>query len=560
VFRSKRHRQATRVASAVLAGLGALATGVYGNASQAASSVKIGVPAYFWPGGYWDRVVAGSADVSLAVVNIATGPGAAKNTAFVTQFAAARAAGIRLVGYVDTTYGARSATSVKADIANYKSWYGITSIFFDETPWSCDSTAYYVDLSSVVHANGGTNILNPGGSSLECWAPIGDMIVNFEGSGTTYDSWAPDEWTNQYPASKFWHIVYGTLGPQVGETVSKTKARNAATVFITDDIMPNPFDRMPDPTVWAPTLKAIGPVAVAVTTATTPGAATPAATAAPVAATVPAPVITFEAIATTTTEAPTTTVAPTLAPTVPPTVATTVPPTSPPATAAPATAPKATAAPATTPKATTPAVVATPAKAATAIPTPAAPAVAAPSPAAPAATPVPNNPATVFGAAPTGGGVEIVNASDPTKPDSPAADPGKTDAAKTDAAKNDPAKTDAAKSDSLKAEPTKSDAPAAGSTASSASTSATVSGASNGGAPASTLPNSLALKTSETGKSVKPAVNAKAKKSTKAPTKQIAKAPSKTIAKAGPKLPIAKAPTNVAAKPVAARPIAAANR
>ena len=79
MFRNKRHRQATRVASAVLAGLGALATGVYGNASEAASSVKIGVPAYFWPGGNWDRVVAGSTDVSLAVVNIATGPGAVGN-------------------------------------------------------------------------------------------------------------------------------------------------------------------------------------------------------------------------------------------------------------------------------------------------------------------------------------------------------------------------------------------------------------------------------------------------------------------------------------------------
>jgi Spherulation-specific family 4 len=535
VFRSKRHRQATRVASAVLAGLGALATGVYGNASQAASSVKIGVPAYFWPGGYWDRVVAGSADISLAVVNIATGPGAAKNTAFATQFAAARNAGIKLVGYVDTTYGARSAASVKTDIANYKSWYGITSIFFDETPWSCDNTAYYADLSAVVHANGGTNIMNPGGSSLSCWGPIGDMIVNFEGSGATYESWAPDEWTNQYPASKFWHIVYGTLGPQVAETVSKTKARNAATVFITDDIMPNPFDRMPDPTVWAPTLKAIGPVAVAVTTATTPGA-TPAATAAPVAATVPAPVITFEAIATTTTEPPTTVAPTTLAPT------TTVAPTTPPTTVAPTTSP--TVAQTAAPRATAPAVTAAPAlaKAATATPTPAAPApaqAAAPSPAAPAAAPVANNPATVYGAAPTGGGVEIVNASDPAKPDSSAADSPKTDAAKPEP---------------VKAEPVKSEAPAG-----SVSTSATVSGAAKASAPTTTLPNSLALKTPETGKSNKPVVKAKpGKKPAKVPAKPVAKAPSKIIAKAGPKVPIAKAPaTNIAAKPVAARPVAA---
>jgi Spherulation-specific family 4 len=546
VFRSKRHRRATRVASAVLAGLGALATGVYGNASGATAltSVKIGVPAYFWPGGYWDKVVAGSADISFAVANIATGPGAAKNTAFVTQFAAARAAGIKLYGYVDTTYGARSAAAIKTDIANYKAWYGITNIFFDETPWACDNTAYYVDLQSVVHANGGTGILNPGGSSLECWAPVGDIIVNFEGSGATYDSWSPDAWTNQYPASKFWHIVYGTLAAQVPNVVTKTKERNAATVFVTDDIMPNPFDRMPDPTVWTPLLKAIGPAAVVVTTAT--GAAgtsgTPTATAAPVAATTPPPVITFEAVATTTTEEPTTTAAPTttLAPTT----------TAPPATAAPTVAP-ATAAPVTAPKATAPAATVKPAAAVSVPATPSpAPAVAptAASPASAASGSVSTNSsaaassATTFGAAPTGAGIQIVNASDQAKSDAAKSDGPKPTEPSGEAGKSAPSSSDSAKP----AAPSEPVVPSAGSPVTPAAPKPAASGPA---APTTTLPNSLALKPSAAKKPAKRAQ--KQKIQTKVAARPVTNTP-KAIAKVGPKIPIAKAPSaSIATRPVA---------
>jgi Spherulation-specific family 4 len=559
VFRSKRHRRATRVASAVLAGLGALATGVYGNISGATSlsSVKIGVPAYFWPGGNWDKVVAGSADISFAVANIATGPGAAKNTAFVTQFAAAKAAGIKLYGYVDTTYGARSAAAVKTDIANYKAWYGITNIFFDETPWACDTTAYYADVQSVVHANGGTGILNPGGSSLDCWGPVGDIIVNFEGSGATYESWTPDSWTDQYPASKFWHIVYGTLGPQVANVVAKTKERNAAGVFVTDDIMPNPFDRMPDPTVWTPLLKSIGPVAVAVTAATTPAAGdsgSPAPTAAPVSVTTPPPVITSEAIATTTTAEPTTTTA---APTT-----TVAPITVPPATAAPTPAPTAaptTAAPGSAPKATVPAAtvksVATPS--ATPTPSPAAASNTASlsasssgsgsgstvSGAAPGA-------ATTFGAVPVGG-IQIVNASDPAKTDPPKNDTPKLNEPSVDVSKGSGSPVEAAK-------PVPPSRPVAAASGTPANPAIPAPSTPASGGPTTTLPNSLALKPTPVRKPAKPAK--KQKIQTKVAARPLAKAPkaiAKAIAKAGPKLPIAKAPTASIANQHIATPISA---
>ena len=48
--------------------------------------------------------------------------------------------GITVVGYVYTDYGARSASSVRADIAKFKSLYGVNGIFLDQMPTRSDTS------------------------------------------------------------------------------------------------------------------------------------------------------------------------------------------------------------------------------------------------------------------------------------------------------------------------------------------------------------------------------------------------------------------------------------
>jgi Spherulation-specific family 4 len=217
---------------------------------------KIAVPAYFWPGGYWDNLISAAGPVKIAVVNIDSGPGWAKEPAFAATFDRARAAGVELVGYTYTSYGRRPSADVLADAKKYRDWYGITSVFLDETPEQCGSLAYYDNIYKTLHPFGGRVIINPGQSVDECYVSTADTIVNFEGHVNDYLGWNPASWVQRYPSNKFWHIVYAAQTPNLTPALNKAREANSGYLYLTDDIMPNPFDRLPDNVMWAPVVSA----------------------------------------------------------------------------------------------------------------------------------------------------------------------------------------------------------------------------------------------------------------------------------------------------------------
>ena len=91
------------------------------------------VPAYFTPGAEWQRLIAGAPTVGMIVFNPASGPGTAaepRNGAI----AQAQAAGITMLGYVATSYGARPEADVIADINRYYDFYTPPGIYFAEGP------------------------------------------------------------------------------------------------------------------------------------------------------------------------------------------------------------------------------------------------------------------------------------------------------------------------------------------------------------------------------------------------------------------------------------------
>ena len=94
--------------------------------------LTVGVPAYFYPGDLWAQ--ASLPGGGILVMNPASGPGTEVNADYVAAVGAARAAGMKVLGYVHTSYGARQASLVEADIDAYAAWYSIDGVFFDEVP------------------------------------------------------------------------------------------------------------------------------------------------------------------------------------------------------------------------------------------------------------------------------------------------------------------------------------------------------------------------------------------------------------------------------------------
>ncbi len=237
------------VAAAVVALSGLLvptATAQATTTSTAAGCPAVTVPAYFYAGTQWDTAVSGPAGVPRTLIlNPASGPGSAPDPAYVTTVTQARAAGARVVGYVHTSYGARTADVVQAEVQRYREWYGVADIFFDEVASSSAQLPYYATLADGVRREGGYVVLNPGVHPDERYMALGDQVVTFEGTYDTYRLATVPAWTNNYDAHRFTHLVYSATKRQMTNAVSLAGKRRAGNVYVTNDGGTNPWDTLP---------------------------------------------------------------------------------------------------------------------------------------------------------------------------------------------------------------------------------------------------------------------------------------------------------------------------
>ncbi|MEH1841588.1 MAG: spherulation-specific family 4 protein [Nostoc sp.] len=246
------------MAVASLIATGAL-LGVINSAPKASAGLcqSISIPAYFYPGTYWQKATVAAPRVSVMIMNPNSGPGAAKNTDYVTAVKNAQAAGIKVIGYVHTSYGTRSATPVKTEIDQYKTWYAVDGIFLDEVAKSTNNFAYYTNLANYIrNTKGSLVMLNPGTVPAEDYIKLADITVVFEDTYSNYQNWQAPAWLFNYPANKFAHLIHSTFGTTgMNDAIGLALKRNAGTIYVTDDVLPNPWDTLA--TYWTNELTAM---------------------------------------------------------------------------------------------------------------------------------------------------------------------------------------------------------------------------------------------------------------------------------------------------------------
>ena len=190
--------------------------------------------------------------VRLAIMNPASSPGTKIDSNYVSYVNAARAAGLTVIGYVTSSYGAASVESLKAQIDKYYSWYNVDGIFFDEGSNNCTTANYYATLNAYVKSKGGkaVTIINPGTNTQECFIATADIICNFEGPYSSYQSWSPYSWVHKYDANRFWHIVHTTSESNMPQAISLSRQRKGGWIYVTPDVMENPYDTLPPTSYW----------------------------------------------------------------------------------------------------------------------------------------------------------------------------------------------------------------------------------------------------------------------------------------------------------------------
>jgi hypothetical protein len=227
------------------------------SAAVDAIDLRILVPLYSYPNWYdsasyrWPTVARAGAMVPItAIIDPANGPGANfPNSDYAHGMADLAAGGVTMVGYVYTSYGARSASLVKSDIDQYTNSPLVTGIFVDETASETNKLAYYRDLYTYIHSrtNFTTVIVNPGIHVAQEYLsrPAADTAVIFE-DGTGWTNYVPDAYVTNYTANLFSMLVYACANAETMRTnVDLAVQRNMGWVYVTDDILPNPWDTVP---------------------------------------------------------------------------------------------------------------------------------------------------------------------------------------------------------------------------------------------------------------------------------------------------------------------------
>ena len=115
------------------------------------ADIELLVPLYSYPAWYdptnyiWSSVAAAAGQVPVtAVINPNNGPdGGPPNADYLAGLNDLRSADVTILGYVYTTYGARSLAAVQSDIDLYDQHFNIDGIFVDEVSTSTNQLGYY---------------------------------------------------------------------------------------------------------------------------------------------------------------------------------------------------------------------------------------------------------------------------------------------------------------------------------------------------------------------------------------------------------------------------------
>ncbi|HEX2656931.1 MAG TPA: spherulation-specific family 4 protein [Polyangia bacterium] len=219
-----------------------------GGGPAGAGGQRLFVPAYIYPGAEWERIIAAAPTVGVVVANPSDGPGAVVDPLYAGVMARAAQAGIAVLGYVATDYGARSSADVIADINGYYDLYKPAGIFLSEGPMQADCAALeatFLSYANAARARDPQAFIALGTRFCPSYIYFTDVMILFARQQAEYDAFQPAAWMPGNSPGRFAHLVSEVPGDALEATVTRSRALGAGWIYVTDDVLPNPWDRLP---------------------------------------------------------------------------------------------------------------------------------------------------------------------------------------------------------------------------------------------------------------------------------------------------------------------------
>jgi spherulation-specific family 4 protein len=212
--------------------------------------VTLAVPWYAHPAEFpagWRRLARLTEILDFVVVNVHDGPGPAADPYYPPALGALAAAGVRLVGYVDTDYGRRGPADVLRDIHAWAERYGAAGVMFDRVPTHAGWLNRYRRLTGAARREGmGLVVGNPGCYPDPAFFDVFDVVCAFEGALVAHVLLRVPDWAHAVPASRLWHLVHGVPPAEIRSTLSRAVRSGAGLVHISTDGPPNPWSVLPE--------------------------------------------------------------------------------------------------------------------------------------------------------------------------------------------------------------------------------------------------------------------------------------------------------------------------
>lgn len=203
------------------------------------------VVTYFRDAAMWAATLA--TKPPFVIINPNSGSGPTADSLYVAQIPRNTAAGVPTFGYTHTRYAARPVQEVKDDVLRYLSQYPVLKGFFvDTTSNKPEHVPYYEELCAWLRGISMQICLNPGTKAPERLAQISDYVMCVETDYTTYMASIRQSW-ELMPVyrPKLWHLAHNCSESNMPAVVAKMKRDNAGLITVTDDVMANPYDKLP---------------------------------------------------------------------------------------------------------------------------------------------------------------------------------------------------------------------------------------------------------------------------------------------------------------------------
>jgi hypothetical protein len=195
----------------------------------------------------WEALARSAPRLYGVVLNAADGPGSTYDPAFADAAGLLRAAGVRVLGYVDTAYGDRPVGDIVADARRHRQWYGTDGLFLDQAASEGQLVPHYRRLAAEARRLGAhTVVLNPGVHPDPGYARIADLLVTYEGGWDTYHRAGTPGWTADHPPERFCHLIHGVPAGLSGLAARTARLRGAAVHCAVTGDGANPWDALPE--------------------------------------------------------------------------------------------------------------------------------------------------------------------------------------------------------------------------------------------------------------------------------------------------------------------------